>query len=113
VFRRLGIAPKDPETDTDFVRETFIYLKESQVPWPEFWHDWQGGGDRHTGEQIGSYDEDWIKRIRAFEAVSERPQSDRPESLLYAEIGEIWQPIAESDDWTAFEQKTVRLRAMT
>ena len=113
VFRRLGIAPKDPETDTDFVRETFIYLKESQVPWPEFWHDWQGGGDRHTGEQIGSYDEGWIKRIRAFEAVSERPQSDRPESLLYAEIGEIWQPIAESDDWTAFEQKTVRLRAMT
>lgn len=111
-FRRFGIVPKDQKTDTAFVRDTFIYLKESQVAWAEFWHDWQGGGARQRGEQIGSYDGDWVKRIGEFESVSERPESDTPESLLYAEIGEIWQPIAESDDWTAFEQKTVRLRAM-
>jgi uncharacterized protein YdiU (UPF0061 family) len=34
VFRRLGIAPITPDTDTEFVRDTFIYLKESQAPWP-------------------------------------------------------------------------------
>lgn len=113
VFRRLGIAPKNHETDTDFVRETFVYLKESQVSWPEFWHDWQGGGVRQAQDQIGSYDADWIKRITAFESVSSRADRDAPESLLYGEIGEIWQPITDSDDWTKFEQKTVRLGKMT
>ena len=113
VFRRLGLAPTDPEVDTAFVRETFIYLQESQVPWPEFWHDWQGGGGRTDGNQIGSYDGDWVARIKSFEGVSARPETERPESLLYAEIGEIWQPIAEDDDWSAFKQKNVRLKATT
>lgn len=111
VFRRLGIAPKNPRADTDFVRELFIYLQESQVAWPEFWHDWQGGGSRQSGEQIGTYSDDWVKQIGAFETVSSRPETERPETLLYSEIGEIWQPIAEFDDWSAFEQKTVRLKA--
>jgi len=43
--------------------------------------------------------------------VAEGPKTDKPESLLYGEIGEIWQPIAEHDDWSAFEQKTVRLKS--
>jgi uncharacterized protein YdiU (UPF0061 family) len=113
VFRRLGLAPKNLETDTAFVRDTFIYLQESQVPWPEFWHDWQGGGDRADQDQIGQYKGDWIDQIKSFEAVSDRPETDAPESLLYAEIGEIWLPIAEDDDWRAFEQKNVRLKAAT
>ena len=113
VFRRLGLAPNTPETDTEFVQDTFIYLKDSQVPWAEFWHDWQGGGTRTSTDQIGTYDAPWIDKIKAFESVSERPKTDTPESLLYAEIGEIWQPIAESDDWSAFEQKNVRLKATT
>jgi len=112
VFRRLGIAPSDPETDTAFVRDTFIYLQESQVAWPEFWHDWQGGGARADSDQIGTYDAAWTRKIQAFTSVSARPETERPESLLYAEIGEIWQPIAEDDDWTAFEQKNVRLQAI-
>ena len=113
VFRRLGLAPRDDEIDTAFVRDTFIYLQERQVPWPEFWHDWQGGADRADGDQIGTYDAGWIAKIKTFETVSARPETEKPESLLYSEIGEIWQPIAESDDWTAFEQKNVRLTATT
>ena len=109
VFRRLGLAPKGQDVDTDFVRELFKYLKASQVPWPEFWHDWQGGGGREKADQIGTYDSAWIDQISAFEVVAARPETETPESLLYAEIGEIWQPIAENDDWSAFEQKTVNL----
>ena len=112
VFRRLGLAAKDHDTDTDFVRELFKYLKESQTSWPEFWHDWQGGGERLSSSQIEAYDTAWVSKIKAYDVVSERPQTDRPESLLYGDIGDIWQPIAESDDWTAFEQKTVKLKAM-
>ena len=111
VFRRLGIAPKDAETDTAFVRQLFIYLKKSQVPWPEFWHDWQGGASRSSKDQIGSYDAGWAARLKPFDPVMERPATETPYALLYEEIGEIWQPIAESDDWTAFEQKTVSFAA--
>ena len=108
---RLGIAPKNADTDTAFVRELFIYLKDSQAPWPEFWHDWQGGASRRAKDQIGTYDTEWTTRIKAFEPVSERPKTETPNSLLYEEIGEIWQPIAKSDDWSAFKQKTVKLAA--
>jgi len=109
VFRRLGIAPKDQISDMEFVRATFLYLKESQVPWVEFWHDWQGGADRANGSQIGSYDQSWIKALSEFESVSKRPETEKPESLLYEEIEEIWKSITEKDDWTDFEQKNVRL----
>ena len=111
VFRRLGLAPKDPETDTEFVREMFLYLQESQVEWPVFWQDWQGGAPRSETNQIGEYDSGWIAKLKAFDVAGDRPNTDKPESLLYPEIGEIWQPIAENDDWSAFEQKTVRLKA--
>ncbi len=111
VFRRLGIAPKDEESDQEFVRATFAYLRESQLDWPEFWHDWQGGAARGEGTQIGDYDAAWVKKLKAFDPVAEGPKTDKPESLLYGEIGEIWQPIAEHDDWSAFEQKTVRLKS--
>ena len=110
VFRRLGIAPKDAETDREFVRATFTYLQKSQLDWPNFWHDWQGGAGRADGEQIGEYDSEWTAQLKAFEVTGKRPDTDAPESLLYGEIGEIWQPIAEADDWTAFEQKTVSLQ---
>jgi uncharacterized protein YdiU (UPF0061 family) len=109
VFRRLGLAPKDPQTDSEFVRDTFIYLKDSQVDWPNFWHDWQGGAERAETAQLGTYDGDWVGKLKAFNAVSDAPETTTPESLLYGEIGDIWQPISEHDDWSAFEQKCVQL----
>jgi len=30
---------------------------------------------------------------------------DRPASLLYDEIGALWKPIDEHDDWSDFETK--------
>lgn len=111
VFRRLGIARTTETADTEFVRGTFIYLKESQVGWPEFWQDWQGGAAREKTDQIGTYDQAWIDKLKVFEAVIEPSLTERPNSLLYDEIGKIWQPIADNDDWSKFEQKCVSFRA--
>jgi len=69
VFRRLGIAPKSFEVDTVFVRDMFNYLKESQTPWPEFWHDWHGGAVRAKGDQIKTYASDWVERIKGFDTL--------------------------------------------
>ncbi len=111
VFRRLGLVSKSVETDTKFVQETFKYLQESRVAWPEFWHDWQGGAGRAGGGQIGEYETHWVKKLNQFEACRERPKTEKPQSLLYDEIGEIWAPIAQDDDWSAFEQKNVNMLA--
>lgn len=111
VFRRLGIAPKTAETDTAFVRDTFIYLKDSQLAWPSFWQDWAGGAARVDTAQFGEYESDWISKLKAFEPVAAASEMSHLVSLLYDEIGEVWRPIAEHDDWSAFEQKCAQFKA--
>ncbi len=112
VFRRLGIAPRSQEADTEFVRDIFTYLQDSQVSWPEFWQDWIGGAGRADGRQMGEYKGDWLTKLKTFEGVREGPKADEVQSLLYDEIGDIWKPIAEADDWSAFETKCEKLKAM-
>lgn len=113
VFRRLGLAPKDEARDAEFVRQTFILLNESRTAWPEFWHDWRGGAGRHGADQIKTYEgqgwTEWAHNLAQFESVAERPETESPASLLYDEIGALWQPIAEDDDWSLFEAKRAEL----
>jgi len=113
MFRRLGIAPKGQETDISFIMQTFRYLENSQCPWPQFWHDWQGGAGQlmqakkspnseyYSGEEFA----EWLTAFGVFDPASEPVQTERPASLLYEEIGELWKPIDEDDDWSAFEAK--------
>lgn len=113
MFRRFAIAPKDQEADIAFIMQTFRFLENSQCPWPQFWHDWQGGAgqlmrakkspnsDFYAGEEFA----DWLTAFGQFEASGEAPKTERPASLLYDEIGALWKPINEDDDWSAFEAK--------
>ena len=109
LIRRLGVKARPNQDPSEFVKQTFTLLKDSQTPWPEFWHDWRGGADRASGKQSGDYKgaawKDWQKALAEFEGVAERPQTDRPVSLLYDEIGALWKPIAAHDDWSLFKQK--------
>jgi len=113
IFRRFAIEPKTQDKDVDFIMQTFRYLENSQCSWPQFWHDWQGGANQsarakkspnseyYTGEEF----EDWYKAFCQFTAAGEAAQTERPASLLYDEIGELWKPIDEHDDWSAFNTK--------
>jgi len=113
IFRRLGLARKNLEADTAFVLATFKHLEESQTPWPQFWHDWQGGADQKAkavqspNAQFYKGDgfDDWYGQLSSFEANRAGAQGERPPSLLYEEIGALWQPIDEHDDWAAFHDK--------
>lgn len=104
VFRRLGLQTTDLSKDTDFVLSTLRLLEETQVSWPQFWHDWQGGAPEDT-VTYGEAFKGWKADYSQYSVVSEKPLSDIPASLIYEEIGALWQPIAEHDDWTAFEAK--------
>jgi len=113
IFRRFAITPKDQEKDVAFIMQTFRYLENSQCSWPQFWHDWQGGAgqfmqakkspnsDYYTGEEFA----EWLSVFGQYEATGKPAQTDKPVSLLYDEIGELWKPIDEHDDWSAFEAK--------
>ncbi len=113
IFRRLAIAPKDEESDVAFIMQSFKFLEKSQCSWPQFWHDWQSGAGRlkaakaspnkafYMGEEFA----DWLTALGQFEPAGEPPQTDIPASLLYDEIGGLWQPIAEHDDWSMFNAK--------
>ena len=109
LIRRLGVKARPNQDPSEFVKQTFTLLKDSQTPWPEFWHDWRGGADRASGKQSGDYKgaawKEWQKALAEFEGAAERPQTDRPVSLLYDEIGALWKPIAAHDDWSLFKQK--------
>jgi len=118
IFKRLAIVPKDQDKDVAFIMQTFKYLENSQCSWPQFWQDWQGGAGQlksaksspnkefYTGEEFA----DWLAVLGQYEAAGASPDTDRPASLLYDEIGELWDPIAEQDNWSAFETKLETFR---
>jgi uncharacterized protein YdiU (UPF0061 family) len=109
VLRRLGVKPRSVDEDAQLTRDTLAYLHSSQVSWPHFWHDWQGGAGRQDGDQSRQYEgvefDDWLKALKPYAQDRARPKADKPASLLYEEIGALWAPIAEQDDWSAFEAK--------
>ncbi len=93
--------------------QTFRWLEESQAPWPQFWHDWHGGAEQKTRALSGpnkahysggDFDE-WFEVFSGFETLGAPPETDKPASLIYEEIGELWDPIDKDDDWSLFEEK--------
>ena len=113
MFRRLAIAPKDKDKDVEFIMQSFRFLENSQCSWPQFFYDWQGGAgqlirakkspnsDFYTGQEFA----EWLTAFGQYESSGEAPDNEKPASLLYDEIGELWKPIDEHDDWSAFEAK--------
>ena len=113
VFRRLGIEPKDIENDVAFIMQMLKWLEESQVPWPQFWHDWCGGASREKIAKAspnkdyysGDAFEAWFSAYKRYEGINTGPEAPIAPNLLYDEIGALWAPIDERDDWSLFEQK--------
>ena len=119
LFARLGVEPSGkPENDLAFVLKTFEYLEKSQAGWPQFFFDWRGGVSREDaalkGPNAQAYTHpdfaDWKTIFSSFTPASGRPVGDMPASLIYEQIGALWKPIDEHDDWSAFEAKLSSFR---
>ena len=112
-FGRLKLEPSELDKDVAFIMETFRWLEEAEVPWPQFWHDWAGGAARqdfaNTSPNAAYYRgllfEPWLTLLKTYTPSGNGPKTPRPASLLYDEIGELWKPIDEDDDWSAFDAK--------
>jgi len=113
IFRRLAIEPKNLDDDIKFIMQTFTFLEKSQMSWPQFWHDWQGGveqgADAKTGPNrkyyAGDDFKDWVAVLRGYEASGASPKTERPARLIYEEIEDLWAPIVKQDDWSKFLAK--------
>ncbi|WP_298913443.1 protein adenylyltransferase SelO family protein [uncultured Algimonas sp.] len=101
MFRRLRLRQADGASA--FVKLTFDTLRDSRANWPFFFHDWAGGASPAPLQDYpdGRWSE-WKRIYAQFEPSGPRPSTDRPATLLYDEIGALWAPIAESDDWSTF-----------
>ena len=123
----LGIAPVgEGEADLDFLQAFYGWMTESGASWPQVFHDWFGGAESEAradaSPQAALYADGAFAPVRA-QILSRTPvQTDRlgheifqratPPSLLVDEVEALWSPIAESDDWSAFETKLIDFEAL-
>ena len=118
---RLGVRARDPEADVGLVNAAFKALAEGGEPlrWEPFFFDWFGGRASEqralAGPRAAHYGGEAFADFRARLAEFEPDRPERlaqpyfaaadPEELLYDQIEALWAPIAEADDWSAFEAK--------
>jgi len=123
--RRFGVVSRGAEEDAAFVQAAFRAFGEGgeRLRWEPFFFDWFCGRedralggvrrDLYAGEGFAEF----RRLLAAF--APDRPErladpyfaQAEPEELLYDQIEALWAPIAESDDWSAFEAKLARIEA--
>jgi len=127
VLMRLGVVSMGVEADGDLANHAFRALAEGgeALRWEPFFFDWFGGEASEEramrGPRASLYDGEAFKLFRAKLSAHETADPARlqspwfearePEELLYDQIEDIWTPIAEADDWSAFNAKLAALSA--
>jgi uncharacterized protein YdiU (UPF0061 family) len=124
-LRRLGVKPRDAETDAALVQALLKMLSAGgdALRWEPAFFDWFGGaaskertlkgvrGEIYRGEPLAGTFPAFGDLLLGYEA--DRPerlaspyfQASEPQELLYDEIEAIWAAIAERDDWNPFARK--------
>lgn len=121
---RLNLKSRGSEEDTELLTSYFKFLEGSPALYEQTFFDFFGGANSprwKTSPQKEHYQGDdfeaFSKTLKNFE-VEEAAKlahpywlNDKPCTLLIDEIEAIWKPIAEKDDWTAFEDKIKAIRS--
>jgi len=112
VLRRLHLSSVDMEVDAKTVAAFFRWLETSRANWPWAWYDLAGGpgqlvaeGSPNTRHYQGEAFDEMLVHLRRHAPLGEVGKSEPPATLLYEEIGALWAPISERDDWSEFEKK--------
>ena len=115
----LGLKEGDsPEDDLLFLQHLYSWMTETAAAWPQVFFDWFCGRESEARAKrsplAGRYAEETFAPVREgiYAREPDRPDRlahpyfsrERPVSLLYDEVETLWAPIAEADDWSAFEQ---------
>jgi uncharacterized protein YdiU (UPF0061 family) len=127
-FRRrvlavLGLKSKGEEADLALFKAFFTWMGETRAKWPQVFFDWFGGAASEAragqGPLAALYREPAFAPVRAALLGHEPEQPERlshayfadaePVSLLIEEVEAIWDPIAQADDWVAFDSCMSRI----
>ncbi|WP_156458183.1 protein adenylyltransferase SelO [Devosia epidermidihirudinis] len=126
ILRRLGLKPRDVESDGAFVTELFGFLSASKAPYEQFFFDWRGGSlsaERAAGSPSAAlYASELFRSVAnglehygpADEVNLGHPYFARrsPRTMLIDEVEAIWAPIAEADDWSLFHATLAEIAEM-
>lgn len=126
MLRRLGLKPRDTESDGAFVTDLFGFLSASKAPYEQFFFDWRGGS--LSAERAARSPAAEFYASEAFRPVANGlehygPADDlnlghpyfareKPRTMLIEEVEAIWAPIAERDDWSLFESTLAEIAEM-
>ena len=115
---RLGVGPRDDEEDLALVSALETGLQATGLPLDRFWFDWRGGrlrdpaAEARYGAPFDAF-RGLATRYRSTVSLTHPYWSDpAPCSMLIDEVEAIWAPIAEQDDWRAFDTKVEAIRRM-
>ncbi|MGE0830075.1 MAG: protein adenylyltransferase SelO [Hyphomonadaceae bacterium] len=126
MLTRLGLTPGELRPDLEFLQPLFEWMTQSQIGWAQFFHDWFGGPASSERARAGPakafYESPNFAPLRAEleKRTPARPErlthpyfsTPTPCDMLIEEMEALWAPIAEHDDWAAFEAKIAAIRAM-
>ncbi|WP_407943114.1 protein adenylyltransferase SelO [Methylobacterium oxalidis] len=126
LFARFGLAPADEEPTHRFVGAFWRFLADSHAPFERVFFDWYGGlasraraarspvAELYGGETFAPV----LDALEALEAADpsrlDHPYfaQAHPCTMLIDEVEALWAPIAERDDWSAFEAKLDEIARM-
>ena len=107
------------KADLEFLQALYGWMTETAAAWPQVFFDWFGGqlseARAARSPLAARYGEEKFAPVRQglFAREAERPERlqhayfsrAKPVSLIHDELEALWAPIAEQDDWSAFEAK--------
>ncbi len=115
VLRRLGVTPREADSDRVLVETLKTALAASRTDLDRFWFDWRGGTRRAAGQDAPEFDA-FVEVVGDYLPTGPRAHpywSDpAPCGLPIAEIEAIWARIAATDDWRSFDAKIAAIRRM-
>jgi len=125
---RLGVEPRDPDSDRALATATWSFLESSKIGFEQLFFDLYGGiaraGRALSGPAADFYDGTRWTSLRDLLMLYEpHPRSakaigdpyfqcDSPTTLLIDEVEAIWTMIATKDDWAPLHAKVAEIRAM-
>ena len=118
MLSRLGLEPQGEDENNALVTALFGFLSASKAPYEQFFFDWRGGvlsAERAARSPAAEFYASEAFRPVANTLEGFAPRDDvnldhayfareRPRTMLIDEMEAIWAPVAESDDWSKFEQ---------
>jgi len=119
LLRRLGLSSRGPEADSVLSQQVWDALRQSQVPFEQFFFDWYGASARPerpaAGASSAAYATNEFAQLRTLLKPYETAPGLRldhpyfgqgtPCTMLIDEVEAIWAPIAAADDWSLFHDK--------